>query len=65
MRKIYSCIDVGSHSLKLVVMEKIANDFVVLSRSIVKSKGIKKGEIIDIELAVLSIKKLIDKVEDD
>lgn len=65
MRKIYSCIDVGSHSLKLVVMEKIDKDFVVLSRSIVKSKGIKKGEIVDIEQAVLSIKKLIDKIEDD
>ena len=65
MRKIYSCIDIGSHSLKLVVMEKVGDDFVVLSRSIVKSKGIKKGEIVDIEQAIISIKKLIEKVEED
>ena len=46
MRKIYSCIDVGSHSLKLVVIEKVDNEFVVLSRSIIKGKGIKKNKIV-------------------
>lgn len=65
MRKIYSCIDIGSHSLKLVVMENIDGEFVVLSRSIIKSKGIKKGQIVDLEQAIFSIQNLIKKVEDD
>jgi len=65
LRKIYSCIDVGSHSVKLVVIEKIENEFVVLSRQIVKSKGIKMGVITDIEEASIAIKKVIDKTEED
>ena len=55
LRKIYSCIDVGSHSLKLVVIEKVDNEFVVLSRSIIKGKGIKKNKIVDLEQAINSL----------
>ena len=65
MRKIFSCIDIGSHSIKLLVMEKLKDKFVVLSRFIVKSKGIKKGMIVDEEEALGSIKKVLDMVEAD
>lgn len=65
MRKIYSCIDIGSHSLKLAVVEKIDNDFVILSRAIVKSKGIKKGEIVDLESVEEKVKVIISKIEHD
>ncbi len=63
MRKIYSCIDIGSHSTKLVILEKLEDKFVVLSRFIVKSKGIKKGISVNEEEALLSIKNAISSVE--
>lgn len=65
MRKIFSCIDIGSHSIKLLIMEKLKDKFVVLSRFIVKSKGIKKGIIVDEEEALFSIKKIISMAEVD
>lgn len=65
MRKVYSCIDIGSHSTKLVIIEKIEDQFVVLSRFIVKSKGIQKGMIVQEDEALFAIKKAISKAEED
>lgn len=65
MRKIYSCIDIGSHSTKLLIMEKIQDRFVVLSRYLVKTKGIKKGLIQNEEEVILSIKNVIGMAEAD
>lgn len=65
MRKVYTSVDLGSHSIKIVVMEEINNKFVVLSKSIQKSKGIKKGFIVDIDLVVESLKQAFQKIEND
>lgn len=65
MRKIFSCIDIGSHSTKLLIMEKLKDKFVVLSRFIVKSKGIKKGVIVNEEEALLTVKKIIAMAQED
>lgn len=65
MRNIYSCIDIGSHSIKLVIMEKVEHKFVVLSRFIVKSKGIKKGIVVQEEEAFLAIKSILIKAEEE
>jgi len=65
MREIYSCIDIGSHSTKLVVVEKLKDRFVVLSRALVKSKGIQKGMIVQEDEALISVKNAIRSVEED
>ncbi len=65
MRKIYACMDIGSHSIKIVVTEKCDEKFVVLSRFIVKSKGVAGGKIVNEEEALFSVKKAIDMVQKD
>lgn len=63
MRKVYSCVDIGSHSIKLVVVEEMNNKFFVLSKTIQKSKGVRRGKIIDVDLTVQSLKIAFDKIE--
>ena len=65
MRKIYSCIDVGSHSIKLVVMEKLKDRFVVLSRFIVKTKGMQRGIISNEEELSTAIGKIMRQAQED
>ena len=43
MRHIYTCIDIGSDSIKIVVCELYHGRYNLLATSTVKSKGIKKG----------------------
>ena len=64
MKKIYTGIDFGSNYIKVVVAEVIGKCFHVLAHSIVKSKGIKKGIIIDSDETVKSLKIAIKEVED-
>lgn len=48
MKKIYTGIDLGSYSIKVVVCEVINNKFHVLAASNTRCKGIKNGIITDI-----------------
>lgn len=64
MKQIISSLDVGSNSIKLIVSEIFKTKLFVLSCVEVKSKGIKKGLIVDNELAMESIKKAIQKTEE-
>lgn len=63
MRYIYSCLDIGSDSIKLVVCELYHGRYNLLAASTVKSKGIKKGLITDFNDAKSCIKKCFDQVE--
>ena len=63
MRYIYSCLDIGSDSIKLVVCELYRGRYNLLAASTVKSKGIKKGLITDFNDAKSCIKKCFDQVE--
>lgn len=63
MRYIYSCLDIGSDSIKLVVCELYHGRYNLLAASAVKSKGIKKGLITDFNDAKSCIKKCFDQVE--
>jgi cell division protein FtsA len=63
MRRIYTSIDIGSSSIKILVGEIFKNRLVVLATSIVKSKGIKKGLIVDANDAIASIKNAINDIE--
>ena len=64
MRKIYTSIDLGSYSIKIVVCEIIGNSPHVLASSNTKCKGIENGIIVDLELAKQSLIKGLDKIKD-
>ena len=65
MKKIYTSIDIGSDTVKFLVAEEINGKIYVLSSSSIKSKGIRKGLIVDANLAVNTIKDGINKINDD
>ena len=62
MRKIYASIDIGSYSIKFVVGEYFNHKFLVLASHIVRSKGIKKGLIVEPNLVVEAIREGITEV---
>lgn len=64
MRHIYTSLDIGSDSIKIVVCELYQNKLNILANSAYKSKGIKKGLIVNVELASESIKHAIKDVEE-
>lgn len=55
MRKIYASIDIGTYSIKFVVGEYFEHKFYVLASHSVRSKGVKKGLIIEPNLVVEAI----------
>lgn len=63
MRNIYTGIDLGSDKIKIVVAELIKDKFQVLASTSVKSSGIKKGLVVDNEMALMSLNKAIDDIE--
>ncbi len=56
MKKIYTAIDIGSDTIKFVVAEKHNDNVNVLAAHVEKSKGIRKGLIVDPNLAINAIK---------
>ena len=64
MKQVYTSIDIGSDSVKIVVAELFNNKINLLAASSIKSNGIKKGLITDAEKASESIKKAITSVEE-
>lgn len=64
MRHIYTSLDIGSDSIKVVVCELHQNKLNLLASSSIKSRGIKKGLITNVEEASISIKSAIKEVED-
>lgn len=63
MKHIYTSVDIGSSSIKVVVFELCKNKLNLLAASSVQSKGIKKGLIHDFEDASLSMQKALAEVE--
>lgn len=64
MKHIYSSIDIGSDTIKIVVCELYQNKLNLLASSSFKSKGVKKGIIVDPDLASKSIQNAFLEVED-
>ncbi len=56
MRKIYTSIDIGSDTVKIITGEYFNNNINVLADTSIKSKGIRKGLIVDPNLAINTIK---------
>lgn len=63
MKNIYTSIDIGSDTIKVVTCELYHNKLNLLAASSVKSKGIKKGLITDVQTATESVRKALDEVE--
>ncbi len=63
MKHIYTSLDIGSDTIKIVVSELYQNKLNLLAASSYKSKGIKKGLITDFELAKESVKNAIQEIE--
>ncbi|MCI8777593.1 MAG: cell division protein FtsA [Bacilli bacterium] len=64
MKHIYTSVDIGSDTIKIVVCELLKNKLNLLAASSVKSKGIKKGLITNFEEAQSSLRLAISKIED-
>ena len=64
MRKIYTSIDIGSYSIKIIVGEYINDKLHVLASTCVESKGLKKGLIVDPDLVLKSLKNAISEVNE-
>lgn len=64
MRKIYTSIELGSYSIKIIVSEIIGNNYHILASSNTRCKGIKDGKLENIDEAKEYLLKGIKKVED-
>ena len=64
VKHIYTSVDIGSNSIKVVVFELCKNKLNLLAASSVKSSGIKKGLIVNFEEATDSMKKAFIGVEE-
>ncbi len=65
MKKIYTAIDIGSDTIKFVVGEYIKNKLNILATYEQKAKGIRKGLIVDPNLAINSIKDGIKEINNN
>jgi len=63
VKRIYTSIDIGSDSIKVVVCELFNNRLNLLAASSIKSRGIKRGLITDVNEATICIKEAINEVE--
>lgn len=64
MKHIYTSVDIGSDTIKIVVCELIKDKLNLLAASSVKSRGIKKGLITNFEEAQSSLKLAVSRIED-
>ncbi len=64
MKKIYTSIDIGSDTIKIVVGESFNGNVNVLASKTVKSKGVRKGLITDPNLAITAVKDGILGIND-
>ena len=63
MKHVYTSIDLGTDSIKVVVCELFNNKLNLLAASSAQSKGIKKGLITDVYEASASLEKAVNEVE--
>lgn len=63
MRHIYASLDIGTDTIKLIVCEHYCGRYNLLASSCVKSSGIRKGLISDVNQAKTCIKKAFDEVK--
>lgn len=64
MKNIYSSIDIGTDAIKVVVCELYQNKLNLLAATSVKSQGIKKGLIHDVDAARISLRRAVKEIEE-
>ena len=64
MGNIYTGIELGTNSIKVVVAEKNGNTYHVLAAISSASAGIKNGQVVDIKPAINSVRKALRQVGD-
>ena len=63
MRKIFTSIDIGTDSIKMITLEYFNSKYNVLAAVSVKSAGVKQGLIINPDAVSVSIKKAVKMIE--
>lgn len=63
MIKLYTGIDIGTNSVKIIVAEKTNDKFKILAKSETKTKGLKRGLIIDAKEVATSVSNCLKKIE--
>ena len=64
MKQIITSLDLGSNSIKIVVGEIYKDELFVLACTEVRSRGVKKGLIVDGDQTLISMKEAIKRTED-
>ena len=64
MKHVYTSVDIGSDTIKVVVCELYNNKLNLLAASSIKSKGIKKGLITNVDEATISLNQALSEVEE-
>ena len=64
MGSIYTGIDLGTDSIKIIVCEKLGDKYNVLAKTSYPSKGIERGFISDIKSAANSIKSAVSEINE-
>jgi cell division protein FtsA len=59
----YISLDIGTSTVKVIIGEMLGDSLNIIGVGNVKSKGIRKGSIVDIDETVQSIKKAIEQAE--
>ncbi|WP_050614694.1 cell division protein FtsA [Bacillus testis] len=61
--EIYVSLDIGTSSVKVIIGEMVHDNFNILGVGNVKSAGLRKGAIVDIDETVHSIRKAVEEAE--
>ena len=64
MKKIYTSIDIGTYSIKIIVGEYINDKLHILASTCVKSKGLKKGLIVEANYVIEAIKNAVKEINE-
>ena len=65
MKKIFTSVDIGSDTIKILVSEIVGNNANVLAATSIKSKGIRKGLVVDSNLVINAIKDGVKLINDE
>ena len=65
MKKIFTSVDIGSDTVKILVSELFSEKLNILAATTIKSKGIRKGLVVDSNLAINTIKDGMKIINDD
>ena len=64
MKNIYTGIELGTNSIKIVVLEKNDDQYHVLASVSTVSSGIKNGQVVEMKSAIACVKEAIKEVSD-